>query len=157
MYRSVVMVLAAMLFATGAQAAQMYKWVDENGVTHYSTRQPPRQNADKTQLQGGTTTQPEPESTTPEITRKDLLNSGWEGCQSSLCQLVQQIDSDCQTSYCSRAKHYSDNCTSSGCLTKKLAFEKDMQDRVAAQNQQRQQQAINANTTPTAPKTQSQD
>ena len=157
MYRSVLMVLAAMLFATAVQAAKMYKWVDENGVTHFSTRQPPRQNADKTQLQGGTTAQPKPETTTPGITRRDLLNPGWEGCQSSLCQLVQQIDSDCQTSYCSRAKHYSNNCTSSGCLTKKLVFEKDMQDRVATQNQQRQQQAINANTTPTAPTAQSQD
>ena len=157
MYRSVLMVLIAMLLTTAVQAAKMYKWVDENGVTHFSTRQPPRQNADKTQLQGGTTAQPTPESTTPRITRKDLLNSGWEGCQSSLCQLVQQIDSDCQTSYCSRAKHYSNNCTSSGCLTKKLAFEKDMQDRVAVQNQQRQQQAINANTIPTAPVNQIQD
>ena len=156
MYRSVVFVLAAMLFATAVQAAKMYKWVDENGVTHFSTRQPPRQNTDKSQLQGGAVMKQESESTTGSesttaIKRKDLMNSGWEGCQSSLCQLVKQIDSDCQTSFCSRAKHYSDECTSAGCLTKKLAFESDVQGRVAAQNGLRQQQAIDASAAPTAP------
>ena len=162
MYRSVVFVLAAMLFATAVQAAKMYKWVDENGVTHFSTRQPPRQNTDKSQLQGGAVMKQESESTTGSesttaIKRKDLMNSGWEGCQSSLCQLVKQIDSDCQTSFCSRAKHYSNECSSAACLTKKLAFEKDMQNRVALHNQHLKKQAINANATPTAPKTESQD
>ena len=156
MYRSIVIVLAAMLFATAVHAAKTYKWVDEKGVTHFSTRQPPRENADKTQLQGGNVIKQESESTS-EVKRKDLLNPGWEGCQSSLCQLVKKIDSDCQTSFCSRAKQYTDNCTSAGCLTKKLTFEKDMRDRVAVQDQQRQQQSINANATPTAPATQSQD
>jgi len=162
MYRSVVFVLAAMLFATAVQAAKMYKWVDENGVTHFSTRQPPRQNTDKSQLQGGAVMKQESESTTGSesttaIKRKDLMNSGWEGCQSSLCQLVKQIDSDCQTSFCSRAKHYSNECSSAACLTKKLAFEKDMENRVALHNQHLKNQAINANATPTAPKTESQD
>ena len=162
MYRSVVLVLAAMLFATAVQAAKMYKWVDENGVTHFSTRQPPRQNTDKSQLQGGAVMKQESESTTGSesttaIKRKDLMNSGWEGCQSSLCQLVKQIDSDCQTSFCSRAKHYSNECSSAACLTKKLAFEKDMENRVALHNQHLKNQAINANATPTAPKTESQD
>ncbi len=156
MYRSIVFLLAAALFATAVQAAKMYKWVDDNGVTHFSTRQPPRENTDKTQLQGGNVIMQESENN-PSVTRTDLMNPGWEGCRSSLCQLVKQIDSDCQTSFCSRAKHYSNDCASAGCLTKKLAFEKDMQDRVAIQNQQRQQQAVNANATPTAPATQSQD
>ena len=160
MYRTLVFVLAAMLFTTAAQAAKMYKWVDDNGVTHYSTRQPPRENSDKTQLQGGSVTQPRSgtqSQSMPRIERTDLTNAGWQGCQSSLCQLVQRIDSDCQTSFCSRAKLYSNDCTSAGCLTKKLAFEKDMQNRLAAQNELRQQQAINANATPTAPVAQNQD
>ncbi len=159
MYRSVLLVLAAMLFTTAVQAAKMYEWVDDNGVTHFSTRQPPRQNTDKSQLQGGTVIKQNFESTsesTTEITRTDLMNAGWEGCESSLCQLVKQIDSDCQTSFCSRAKRYSNECTSAGCLTKKLAFEKDMQNRVAIHNQHLKNQAINANATPTAPKAQGQ-
>ncbi len=160
MRRFTVFILAALLAVSAAEAAKMYKWVDENGVTHFSSRQPPRENADKTQLQGGTTTQPRTSTgsgSLANIKRKDLANPGWQGCASSLCQLVQQIDPDCQTSFCSRAKHYSGECTSAVCQTKKLTFEKDMQDRLAAQNALRQQQAVNANATPTAPATQNQD
>jgi hypothetical protein len=160
MQRFTVFILAALLAVSAAEAAKMYKWVDENGVTHFSSRQRPRQNADKTQLQGGTTTQPRTGTESgnlANIKRKDFANPGWQGCASSLCQLVQQIDPDCQTSFCSRAKHYSDECTSAVCQTKKLTFEKDMQDRLAAQNALRQPQAINANATPTAPATQNQD
>jgi hypothetical protein len=160
MRRFTVFILAALLAVSAAEAAKMYKWVDENGVTHFSSRQPPRENADKTQLQGGTTTQPRTSTETgnlANIKRKDLANPGWQGCASSLCQLVQQIDPDCQTSFCSRAKLYSGECTSATCQTKKLTFEKEMQDRLAAQNAQRQRQAINANVTPTAPATQNQD
>ena len=145
MYRSIVFLLA---------------WVDKNGVTHFSARPPPRENADKTRLQGGTLNQPRSSiesGNLAKIKRKDLANSTWQGCKSSLCQLVQQIDPDCQTSFCSRAKHFSDECTSATCLTKKVAFDKEMRDRVAAQNELRQRQAINANATPTAPATQSRD
>ena len=160
MYRSIVILLAAVLTAGVAEAAKTYKWVDENGVTHFSTRPPPRENADETKLQGGTLTQPRASTQSRElatIKRKDLANSGWQGCDSNLCQLVQQIDPDCQTSFCSRAKRYSGECTSAACLTKKLTFEKDMRDRLAAQNELRQRQAINANATPTDPAAKSQD
>ena len=107
MQRFTVFILVAFLAASAAEAAKMYKWVDENGVTHFSSRQPPRENADKTQLQGGTTTQPRTSIETgnlANIKRMDLANPGWQGCATSLCQLVQQIDPDCQTSFCSRAK-----------------------------------------------------
>ncbi len=160
MQQFTVFILAIFLAVSAAEAAQMYKWVDENGVIHFSSRQPPRENTDKTRLQGGTTTEPRPSNESGElanIKRKDFANPGWQGCASSLCQLVQRIDSDCQTSFCSRAKLYSNGCTSATCQTKKLTFEKDMKNRLAAQNALRQQQAINANTTPTAPATQSQD
>jgi hypothetical protein len=160
MYRTLVFVLAAMLFTTAAQAAKMYKWVDGNGVTHFSTRQPPRESSDKSRLQGGNLSPPRTSMESQElarIKRKNLAHPGWQGCQSSLCQLVRRIDSDCQTSFCSRAKHYSKACTSAACLTKKLAFEADMQDRVTAQNELRQPQAVNANATPAAPASQNQD
>ena len=160
MYRSIVFLLAAVLTTTAAEAAKMYKWVDENGVTHFSTSPPTRENADEITLQGGTLTQPRANTESRElakIKRKDLANSGWQGCDSSLCQLVQQIDPDCETSFCSRAKRYSTECTSAACQTKKLTFEKDMRDRLAAQNELRQRPAINANATPTEPAAESQD
>lgn len=152
MYRTLVFVFSAMLFATAAQGAKTYKWVDDRGVTHFSTRQPPRVNSDKTRLQGGSVTDPRSDAEQlARIKRKDLTNPGWQGCQSDLCQLVQQIDSACRTSFCSRAKRYSKGCTTATCLTKKLAFQSDMQGRVTAQKRLRQQQAINASTAPTAP------
>lgn len=160
MRRFTVFILAALLAVSAAEAAKTYKWVDENGVTHFSSRQPPRENADKTRLQGGTTTQPRPGNESGDlahIERKNFANPGWQGCASSLCQLVQQIDRDCQTSFCSRAKLYSNECSSATCQTKEITFKKDMQDRLAAQNALRQRQAINANTTPRLPTTQNQD
>ena len=155
-YRSIILLLTVVLTTTAAEAAKMYKWVDENGVTNFSTRQPPRQNADKTKLQGGALTEPRSDTESrnlARIKRKDLANSGWQGCKGSLCRLVQEIDPDCNTSFCSRAKRYSNECTSASCLTKKLAFEKEMRDRLAARNELalRQRQAINAKATPTEP------
>jgi hypothetical protein len=160
MYRSIVFLLTALVVSTGAQAAKTYTWVDENGVTHFSTRQPPRENADQTKLQGGSVTQPRTSAESEElakIRRQNLRSSGWQDCDSSLCQLVEQIDPNCETSFCSRAKQYSSDCASMGCQTKKLAFEKDMRDRLAAQTELQNRQAINANATPTAPASQNQD
>lgn len=160
MYRSLVVLLAAALFAGAAHAAKMYRWVDENGVTHYSTRQPPRENSDKTRLQGGTVDQAPSEAefqSVPKIQRKDLTGSGWRGCRSDLCRLTQRLDPQCETSYCSRARHYSESCTSFTCQTKKLAFEQEVQDRLEAKEALRRQQAINANAVPKAPGSQNQD
>lgn len=160
MCRLIAILLAAVVVNTTALAAKTYKWVDENGVTHFSTRQPPRQNADKTKLRGGNVTQPPASIESQELSkikRQNLRGAGWRECDSSLCQLVAQIDPECRTSYCSRAKQYSDDCTSFGCQTKKLAFEREMQERLAAQNELKQRQAINANTTPVAPASQNQD
>jgi len=154
MYRSMIILLTAALFATAAEAAKMYKWVDENGVTHFSTRQPPRENSDKTRLQGGNLNHPSPDTESQglaKIKRKDLSGAKWDGCASQLCRLVRELDPGCDTTYCSRAKSYSSNCTSAGCQTKKLTFERDVQNRLETQEKLRQQQAINANAVPAAP------
>ena len=156
MYRSMVILLTAALFATAAEAAKMYKWVDENGVTHFSTRQPPRENSDKTQLQGGNLNQPPAKTeshSVAKIKRKDLSGPKWQGCNSQLCQLVQEFDPGCETSYCSRAQSYSKGCTSATCQAKKLALEKDVQNRLETREMLRQQQAINANAVPATPTT----
>ena len=160
MYRLIVTLMAAALIASAAHAAKMYRWVDERGVTHFSTHQPPRPNADQTRLKGGSLNQPRPSIESQELTkieRADLEDSTWGDCYSSLCQTVRQIDPDCRTSYCSRAKTYSNDCTSAGCLTKKVAFEQEMRERLAAQEELRQRGAIKADATPVAPASQSQD
>ena len=160
MYRLTALLLTTVLAVSAAEAAKMYKWVDEKGVTHFSTRPPPNQHTDQTRLKGGSVTQPRSSTESQafaKIKGVDLLNSGWQGCASRLCQLVQQIDPTCETTYCSRAKHYTEKCTSAACQTKKIAFEKDVQGRIAIENDRRRQQAINANTTPTPPASQNQD
>lgn len=152
MYRLITLLLTTFLAISAAEAAKMYRWVDEKGVTHFSTRPPPNQKTDQTRLKGGSVTQPKPNTGHDDLANikaVDLQNPGWQKCASSLCRLVQEIDPGCQTSYCSRAKHFTNKCTSAACQTKKIAFEKDVRDRIEIENQRRQQQAINANTTPT--------
>lgn len=42
-----ILLAAMVLFAFGAAAQTMYKWVDEKGVTHFSDEQPPDNKASK--------------------------------------------------------------------------------------------------------------
>lgn len=152
MHRLITLLLTTVLAVSAAQAAKLYRWVDEKGVTHFSKTPPPNQYSDQTRLKGGSVTQPSPSTEADDLAKikaVDLYNSGWQGCGSNLCRLVQQFDPECQTSYCSRAKTYTNKCRSAGCQAKKIAFERDVRDRVEIENQRRQSQAINANTTPT--------
>lgn len=154
MIRSILVVLVTVLLASVANAATMYRWVDENGVTHFSKRQPPRENDDRTRLRGGNLDQAPAGAESQgvaKIRRKDLTGSGWQGCRTDLCRLVQQLDPDCTTSYCSRAKTYSEGCATFGCQTKRLAFESEVQDLVDAKKELRRQQAIDASAVPTPP------
>lgn len=160
MLRLAVIWLAAVLMVSTAQAAKMYKWVDERGVTHFSTRPPPTSNTDQTKLKGGSVMRESTSSESDELAKIERVNLGgsdWDGCKSSLCRLVQQLDPKCETSYCGRAKSFSGNCASASCQTKKVAFESDVRDRLAQRDARRQQQAINANQVPTPPASQSQD
>lgn len=154
------LLLTTFLAVSAAQAAKTYKWVDDKGVTHFSTRPPPNQHTDKSRLKGGSVQQPSPDTQSDDIAkikRVDLQNSGWKGCASSLCRLVQQIDPECKTSYCSRAKQYTESCRSATCRVKKIAFEKEVEDRIAQKNELRQPRAINANTVPTPPPSRNQN
>lgn len=160
MLRLIAALLVAAFALSAAQAAKMYKWVDNRGVTHYSTRPPPTANTDQTKLKGGSVLRKRRSSESEELADIDRINLGgadWDGCDSSLCQLVQQIDPGCDTSYCSRAKSFSSNCTTASCQTKMFVLETDVRKRIAERDALRREQAINANETPTPPVTQSQD
>ena len=160
MLRLIAVSLAATLALSAAHAAKMYKWVDEHGVTHFSTRPPPNADSDRTTLKGGSVMRERDTGSSGELANIDRVNLGgsdWNGCESSLCRLVQQLDPGCNTSYCGRAKSFSNNCTSASCQTKKLVFESDVRKRIADQDAVRRGQAINANETPTPPASQSQD
>ena len=160
MLRLIAVSLAAALALSAAHAAKMYKWVDDAGVTHFSTRPPPSADTDQTRLKGGSVLRKRSNSESDGLADIDRINLGgsdWDGCESGLCRLVQQIDPGCETSYCSRAKSFSSNCTSASCQTKMLVFESDVRERIAEKDALRRQQAINANETPTPPASQSQD
>lgn len=160
MLRLIVVLLAAALAVSTAQAAKMYKWVDKNGVTHFSTRPPPSKNADHTKLKGGSLLRPHESIESQELAKVNRVNLGgsdWDGCASSLCQLVQELDPGCETSYCSRAKSFSESCTSAACQSKRLVFESDVRKRIEQRDALRRQQAINANETPVPPASESQD
>jgi hypothetical protein len=76
---------AALFAGTGAFAAEIYKWVDENGVTHYSDQPHPK--AQKLEVQPAQTfqsTTPAPSATTPSASS---AQAGDVGPVYSVCQL----------------------------------------------------------------------
>ena len=52
MNRFAAITVIALLVSPAVEAAQMYRWVDENGVTHFSTKRPPQKNAEQLELRG---------------------------------------------------------------------------------------------------------
>ena len=159
MLRLIVVSLAALIALSSAQAAKMYRWVDERGITHYSTSPPSTPAEDDTKLQGGSVLRkPRTDSDNlATIDRVNLRGADWDGCQSSLCRLVQELDPGCDTSYCSRAKSFSESCTSAACQTKMLVFESDVRNRIAEKEALEARQAIDASQTPIPPPGTSQD
>lgn len=52
---SIVVFVVALAFATGGEAAKLYKWIDENGNVTYSATPPPNQAAEKKEINVGRT------------------------------------------------------------------------------------------------------
>lgn len=52
MYKVVVMLLAALLFPAASAQAQVYKWVDAKGVTHYDDKPPENVKSKEVPLRG---------------------------------------------------------------------------------------------------------
>lgn len=56
---TLIALLTGLLAAVPAGAKTFYKWVDENGATHYSERKPHDQQAEAVSIRGGRTTSTE--------------------------------------------------------------------------------------------------
>lgn len=54
-----------LVFATALQAEKIYKWVDENGQIHYSSKKPPGQEVETVKVRKGPKVAPAPEAQTP--------------------------------------------------------------------------------------------
>ncbi len=113
-FRSVVLGFAVLGFAPLA-FGQAYKWVDENGKTHYGDK-PPAQRA---------TTQVAP-ATSP---GGGAAGSGdaprrFSDCASQTCGRVSRVDPTCRTSLCQEAMSLPDDCHSIICQSKRAEIEK---------------------------------
>ena len=134
--------LGMLLTVAAAEAAQLYRWVVENGVTHFSSKRPERGADGRPELEGGRVGK-SPAHVSPQGDSKffsgpqRLLHGGWQGCHSDLCALVKRLDPECATPMCSDAKRYSDECASLSCQTNRLVFERDVRERLARQESQR--------------------
>jgi hypothetical protein len=133
----------ALLASSAVHATQMYRWVDENGVTQFSYKRPPQKNAEQLELKGGNpgTTSANADkapSGVATVIKRELYNKGWEGCITEICETVRQLDPACTSSFCSQAKRFSKNCTSVSCRAKKLGFKREMEERLAFKRKQQQ-------------------
>jgi len=116
-------------------AAQVYKWVDERGVTHYGQRPPSARSA--TQLRST----PAPAPVAPQSSAAEVPHGGnaeaFASCKSRACNSVRRIDPDCRSSYCTEALALPDECTTISCQSRRAELDK----RVAKSQQARASRA----------------
>jgi len=106
-------------------AGQLYEWVDDKGIKHYSDSPQEMQGhgyqADKEDVVEVTEDANEEEQS-DKITKKP--KETWQGCDSELCNKVKRIDATCNSSDCVDAKKYTFDCEDIVCKGKKINFEK---------------------------------
>lgn len=128
--------LVATLLVAGAHAGGMYKWVDDDGVTHFSQSPPAKRRGAEERLDGPKRLSKGRDPAAAPTTRYEgevHLYEGWQDCDTDLCRRVRRHDPGCATTYCSKAKRYSGECASVVCQAKKIAFEKDLEEWLARQ------------------------
>lgn len=115
--------------------AQVYQWVDEHGVTHFSEtpRGTPEDiypvTRDIKEKPADQESQPEKE-TRQQVTNNNQESAtvepgqGWPECESELCAKVKSIDVNCTTQDCTDAVKFSSDCKTVLCLADKIDFEK---------------------------------
>jgi len=111
-------------------AAQVYKWVDERGVTHYGQRPPDKQPA--AQMQGAPPPRAAASATTaaPAAPRPSVPGgassdaAAFATCKSRACASVRRVDPDCRTSLCTEALALPDECSTIACQGRRAELEK---------------------------------
>jgi hypothetical protein len=117
-FRNLLLGLAVAGFAPLA-TGQAYKWVDENGKTHYGDK-PPAQ-APKT------TVAPPVSSGAPESggsAGSGAVPRRFSECLSQVCQKVSRADPTCRTSLCQEAMSLPDDCHTITCQGKRAEIDK---------------------------------
>lgn len=138
-----------LIIVTPATAETIYKWVDDQGRTHFGER-PPSNNVHE-QLDLKETARPESsvstETTAADSEKPSLSMVGkipakankidaWCAHDAELCALLKQADAKCQTSYCDEATRIA-NCDTVVCKAERLEFMKKLKIRIASGSSQR--------------------
>lgn len=115
--------------------AQVYKWVDENGVTHFSESPKGAPGEAYTVIQENKQEPVNDEAhieARKEVQKKENAEEeetagtlqGWPECESELCAKVKKIDADCTTQDCTDALKFSNDCKTVLCMGDRIDFEK---------------------------------
>ena len=128
------LVITLLVTVYPAHSVGLYKWVDENGVTHYSESPPIGRKAQDVMVER---VEPPPDMPVDGKVSSPWIPDGgadpWDGCSSDLCNLVKPLDPRCETRDCEDAKRLSDGCTSVVCLAERSEFEDRMLARMRPQ------------------------
>ena len=108
-------------------SGQVYKWVDERGVTHYGERPPSAQSA--TQLRSAPAAAPAPAPEAPRSSAGAAAAptgnaAAFASCKSRACNSVRRVDPDCRSSYCTEALALPDECTTISCQSRRNELDK---------------------------------
>jgi hypothetical protein len=128
-------ILLSLIICSFPAIAQVYKWVDESGVTHFSESPKDAPGEAYTVIQENKQ-KPGNDEVHSEA-RQDIQNKenaeeqetastqqGWPECESELCAKVKKIDVNCTTQDCSDALKFSNDCKTMLCMGDRIDFEK---------------------------------
>lgn len=115
-----------------AASAQIYKWVDEKGVTQFSAKKPATQpykavtpKYTKAPARTGVAA-PSASASGDVAAGAGTTASGAEDCKSKLCQLVNRDDPDCASQLCGQAAEVPDDCHTIACQSKRSKIKKHL-------------------------------
>ncbi len=106
MYRLIILLLA-LIASTTSYAQKMYKWVDDQGVTHYTSSRPPAdQEADKVSIRRAPPAQPKSASADnqPSTDEGDQLEEAFKAADLKN-KSQQDFDKTVNQEYCRRAQN----------------------------------------------------
>jgi hypothetical protein len=115
-FRNVLLGLAVAGFAPAA-AGQAYKWVDENGKTHYGDKPP-------AQAPASTVAPPVPSGGSASGGPASASPRRFSECLSEVCQKVSRADPTCRTNLCQEAMSLPDDCHTITCQGKRAEIDK---------------------------------
>jgi len=109
--------------------AQVYKWVDERGVTHYGQRPPSAQSGVRTLREpppamAAPATHASPTSIASRPAKPRGSAAAFASCKSRACASVRRVDPQCKSSLCTEALALPDECSTIACQGRRSDLDK---------------------------------